>query len=111
MFFKKEIKLIFKKGKKINKKIFNIKYLKNKKYNKILIIIPKKFIKKAVKRNKIKRIIYNSYLINKYILCNNLFFIIFIYKTYKIYKFNFLNKKILNCLKKINENFFNSRIR
>ncbi|WGH26677.1 MAG: ribonuclease P protein component [Candidatus Shikimatogenerans bostrichidophilus] len=104
MFFKKkinkkEIKLVFNKGYIYKKKKFCIRFLKKKKINKILIIVPKKFIKKAVNRNKIKRLIYNSYLMNKYILYN-FYYIIFIYKTYKMYNFNYLNKKILIFFKK-----------
>ncbi|WGH25050.1 MAG: ribonuclease P protein component [Candidatus Shikimatogenerans bostrichidophilus] len=65
---KKEIKLVFKKGYRYYYyniyKIFFLNY-KNIK-NKITIIIPKKKIKKSVNRNKIKRRIFNSLIINKF---------------------------------------------
>ncbi|WGH26144.1 MAG: ribonuclease P protein component [Candidatus Shikimatogenerans bostrichidophilus] len=97
---KNEIKIVLKKGKILKTNNFKIKYIKNKNI-KINIIVFKKKIKKSVKRNKIKRIIYNSFIINKYILNNNSYFIIFIYLNNKVLKFKIINNEIINIFKKL----------
>ncbi|MDH3004757.1 MAG: ribonuclease P protein component [Candidatus Shikimatogenerans sp. JK-2022] len=111
---KKEIKLIFKKGKflKFYNNIIKIIFLKNKKKkNKISIKIFKKNIKKSVNRNKIKRRIYNSYKNNEKLLKFN-YFIIFIYIEKKIINFKILNNIIKNIIFYINnETIFTSRFR
>ena len=53
---KKEIKKILKEGKKIHSQSFLLFFLKNDlKYSRFSVIVPLKFSKKAVERNKIKR--------------------------------------------------------
>ncbi|WGH25230.1 MAG: ribonuclease P protein component [Candidatus Shikimatogenerans bostrichidophilus] len=81
--------------------------------NNITIIIPKKKIKKSVKRNKIKRRILNSFQKNKAFLykINNYFIIIFYFYN-QVLKFNILNKYIKNILIHINyEKKINNRTR
>ncbi|MDH3003742.1 MAG: ribonuclease P protein component [Candidatus Shikimatogenerans sp. JK-2022] len=97
---KKEIKFLFNNGIIKNYNYFKIIFLKNKKYNKISIIIYKKKIKKAFIRNKIKRIIYSSILQNKFLLKKNFYYIIFIYKK-TIFNFKLINKNIIKILKNL----------
>lgn len=102
---RKNIKNIFKKGIKNYKYFINFIYIKNKNFNftKIGVFVPKQFLKKAVDRNIIKRLIKNSYRINKNIL-NKKLYIIFIYKYKKIVNYNYINlimKKILKYLTKL----------
>ncbi|WGH25422.1 MAG: ribonuclease P protein component [Candidatus Shikimatogenerans bostrichidophilus] len=81
--------------------------------NKITIIIPKKNIKKSVKRNKIKRRILNSLKQNKAFLSiiNNYFIIIFYFYN-QVLRFNILNQYIKNILIHINyEKKINNRTR
>lgn len=104
---KKNIKHIFENGIKNYNYFINFIYLKNKKINitKIAVFVPKQFLKKAIDRNIIKRLIKNSYRLNKNILNNKLYYIIFFYKHKKIYNYNYINlvmKKILNYLANIN---------
>ncbi|MDH3004350.1 MAG: ribonuclease P protein component [Candidatus Shikimatogenerans sp. JK-2022] len=111
---KKEIKLVFKKGYYYYLKIYKIIFYKKKNINKnkICIIIPKKKIKKSVIRNKIKRRILNSLIINNFFKKTNKFnFIIIIYINNKILKFSILNKYIKDIIILINnERIFNNRI-
>ncbi len=68
-FFKKKMKILNKKiyQRKINYHFLIIGNKKNKlKYPRILAIIKKKYIKSAVKRNKIKRIIYETFRIKQH---------------------------------------------
>ncbi|WGH25789.1 MAG: ribonuclease P protein component [Candidatus Shikimatogenerans bostrichidophilus] len=117
---KKEIKLVLKKGNILYNNYIKTIYKQNNKLlnNKITIIVPKKNIKKSVKRNKIKRRIRNSYKNNELILNKKKFyFIIFLYINKNVIDFKNLNKNIIKILIYINLNIknekkiFSSRIR
>ncbi|WGH24684.1 MAG: ribonuclease P protein component [Candidatus Shikimatogenerans bostrichidophilus] len=110
---KKEIKLLFKFGKfYYYNNIFKLFFLRNT-INKVSIIIPKKKIKKAVLRNKIKRRILHSLNINNFFIkINPTFLIIFLYINKNILNFNILNYNIKNIIYKINYGkIFNYRTR
>lgn len=75
----------------------------------ILISVSKKRFKRAVKRNLIKRQIREAYRTNKHLLLNNLknknfhYNIAFIYLSNKILDYNCIEKKIIECIEKINK--------
>lgn len=74
---------------------------------KILITVPKRNIKKAVDRNRIKRLIRESYRRNKYILENSselntqIFIIGFIYTQKSILSFQEIERKLILILQTI----------
>lgn len=72
---KKDIDELFKKGKSLNKGHLKVKYLVREPGNqqeraKVLIIVPKKFIRKAFQRNRLKRQLREIYRLNKSSLLN-----------------------------------------
>ena len=94
---KKEIQLIFENGKHFSGKYLNFIYLKdleNQNYFQLLISIPKKKIKLAVNRNKIKRRIKAFYYLRKNIKDSSLSVII-LYKYFKPVKYVKLEKDLL----------------
>lgn len=103
---KKNIQNIFQNGIKNYKYFINFIYLNHEKINitKIGVFVPKHFLKKSVDRNTIKRLIKNSYRLNKYILNKKKYHIIFFYKHKILVNYNYINlimKKILKYLTKI----------
>lgn len=74
---------------------------------KIAISVPKKKFKKAVDRNRIKRLIRESYRLNKYVLFESLdqqnrkVDLIVIYIADIEYNFDFLNSKMLEIIHKL----------
>ncbi|WP_394366941.1 ribonuclease P protein component [Blattabacterium cuenoti] len=65
----------------------------------------KKNLKKSVHRNRIKRLLKASFILNKYILEKNMIkscYIIFIYKAFYLPKFKDVNESIISILNKIN---------
>lgn len=94
---KKEIKLILENGKHYSGKYLKFIYLKdieNQNYFQLLISIPKKKIKLAVNRNKIKRRIKAFYYLRKNIKDSSLSVII-LYKYFKPVKYVKLEKDLL----------------
>lgn len=102
---KEHIKQIFKNGISFSIEYIRIIYLesKYKKFDtdKIGISVSKKLFKRAVDRNRIKRLIKTSYALNKYILKKNhdrSYKIVFLYKKNLLVQFDKINiiiKKIL----------------
>ncbi len=81
---------------------------KSQNHHKIAVTVSKKLFKSAVKRNKIKRLIRESYRLNKSILYENrknevLFYnLIFIYKKKEILSFRDIQQSVIQLLKKVN---------
>ena len=102
---RKVIAFLLKNGKQIQCKeqIISIKYIFIPKIydtitTQILIIVPKKNIKIATKRNKIKRIIREIYRLNKHLFQqkrNCTLLIMFTYKTNVLYSYNKIKEDIL----------------
>ena len=94
---KKEIELIFKNGKHFSGKYLKFIYLKDlekQNYFQLLISIPKKKIKLAVNRNKIKRRIKAFYYLRKNMKDSSLSVIV-LYKYFKPVKYIKLEKDLL----------------
>ena len=104
---RKTIRSVYKKGHYINSGCFTINWLKSNTENpkiRLLISVPKKNISKAVERNYIKRIIRESYKINKPFICNLLLSPVDIILTYNkntMPKFNTLETELLTLFKLI----------
>ena len=108
IFKRDDIESLFKNGKSdfvFPFKLFVLEYKKtNVEKNKILISIPKKKYKTAVKRNHIKRKVREAYRFKKNLLenPNKYFHIAFIYIGDEKPEFSLIEKKMIKCLKKIN---------
>ncbi len=107
---KKEISRIFTNGIFFFDKLISVAYTKSsdfEKNNKIAISVPKKLIKSAVKRNRIKRLIRESYRLNKSILYNKscergiYYKIVFIYREQELKSFMQIQTVLINLLEKI----------
>ena len=85
-------------------KVFWIQKLSKKKSLKLLISVPKKAIPNAVDRNKLKRLIRESFRINKNIIGNkNELHLGLIYLSSEIPKFNVIEEKIKVILHRLND--------
>ena len=85
-------------------KVFWIQKLSKKKSLKLLISVPKKTIPKAVDRNKLKRLIRESFRTNKNIIGNkNELHLGLIYLASEIPKFNVIEEKIKVILHRLND--------
>ena len=110
---KKSIDLLFAKGKSLYVNFLKIKWayeeLNSKSPAQILIVVPKRYIKKAHTRNKIKRHIREAYRKNKSILYDALKTsdkqIIFavIYNDKEIFSYNLIEEKIILTLQRLNQ--------
>lgn len=98
---KKIIDELFRVNKKIYSKNFTIIWDKKTPSNpkiELLISVPKKNIKKASDRNYVKRMIRESYRINKpiiYSLISVNIYVILVYNKKEVQKFNILEKEIV----------------
>ncbi len=107
---KKEMSRIFTNGIFFYSELVSLGFLKNEKqdYHKVAVSVPKKLFKSAVKRNKIKRLIIESYRLNKSILYDAInsetvfYNLIFIYKSKEIVSFQEIQQNIIQLLKKVN---------
>ena len=102
---KKVIQKLFESGKKISLSPFIVKYFYDRKEvkNKVLISVSKSKIKSSVKRNLLKRRIKESYRLNKNILNRMGYSFAFVYSSSKIFKYDELNKNLIDLLNKINQ--------
>ncbi len=108
---KTAIDKLFQSGKSFNSTPFKIIWLPSEENDvpaKILISVPKRLFKKAVDRNRLKRLIREAYRKNKGLLCFNLknkkisFIFIFTSKTTIDYKE--MDEKIISALKRLSSN-------
>ena len=70
--------------------------------NRILISVPKKLFKRAVKRNLLKRRIREAYRTQKGILTKSGVDILFIYSSKEIFSYEVIKEKVKNILMTIN---------
>lgn len=108
---KKLIKELFSKGSSFFLYPFKTFYLKNLpdvQGGQVLITIPKKNFKNAVKRNLIKRRFKEAYRLNKQIIQNNQkaasFLVGFVYISKEILPYSEIESKLKIILKRLNEN-------
>jgi len=109
---KKSIDFLFGSGKDLFVYPFKIKWVEaslNKGYPvEILIVVPKKYSKSSVKRNKIKRFIKEAYRKKKYILYKKLeennkrIFIALLYIGKEFHNYQFIEEKINVFLQRLN---------
>ncbi|WP_341658107.1 ribonuclease P protein component [Blattabacterium cuenoti] len=72
-------------------------------------LVKKIFFKKSVHRNRIKRLLKASFLLNKsmiekYVINKNYYYIIFIYKAFYLPEFRNINESIIKIFNKIIKN-------
>ena len=101
---KKTIEKIYNSGQRIYGPAFSLMWLNNKSDRniKLLIVVPKKNIKQAVRRNYIKRIIRESYITNKssiYKMIKKPVQIILTYTKSSALNFNELKSELLTLFK------------
>ncbi|MCF6183277.1 MAG: ribonuclease P protein component [Bacteroidales bacterium] len=106
---RKEISRVYKHGTSLYSDSFVLFFLKEEKLttHKFAVSVPKKLFKSAVKRNKIKRRVRESFRLNKSILYNfsektNIFFNVFlIYKNKEILSYEKINAETVKLLKNL----------
>ena len=108
---KKEISRIFNNGFFFHSDIISFAFVKSldieQTKHRIGISVPKKLFKLAVTRNKIKRLIREAYRLNKHTLYKNstnddIYNIMFIYKSKTVLSYNSIQAEIVKILKKVN---------
>ncbi len=112
---KKQIDQLFRKGSSITEfplqAIFFFETNSNEKGTKVAFSVPKKIIKLAVNRNRVKRLMRESYRKNKHDLFANLnntqgcMHVMFIYKSKEIIKYKDIEQKIFIILQRLQNNF------
>lgn len=105
-----EIDNLFKKGKSFNSNPFKVIWLEKPEGSvpaKIVISIPKRLFKKAVDRNRLKRLIRESYRKNKQLLYDNLehkkILLMFIFTSKTIIEYKEMEEKIILILQRLSK--------
>ncbi len=110
---KKAIKILFKEGQKVSVFPLTLIYLKSGNKNEVGVSVSKRYFKKAVDRNRVKRLLREAYRQNKKMLIDNnisgyAFMILYIGK--ELPKFNEVNEKTSLLLKKFIDLFNESKV-
>jgi ribonuclease P protein component len=105
LYKKKDIEELFLKGSYFYLYPFSVKFTtnNNQDHNAVLISASKRFFKKAIDRNLIKRRFREAYRLNKHLLEKTGFSISFVYSTKNQHDFGFIQERIVKILEKLNE--------
>jgi ribonuclease P protein component len=107
---KTTIDLLFSEGNSVSKFPLRLVYVENKEENaelmKMGVSVSKKYFKKAVDRNYFKRVLRETYRLNKHILIDNLekpYAFMFFYQTKEQLSYQEIEEKTIQLFQKFNE--------
>ena len=107
---KTTINLLFSEGNSISKFPLRLVYVENKEPNaelmKMGVSVSKKYFKKAVDRNYFKRVLRETYRLNKHLLIDNLekpYAFMFFYQTKERLSYQEIEEKTIQLFQKFNE--------
>ena len=107
---KNTIDLLFLKGKSVSKYPLRLVYVENTEVNaeriKMGVSVSKKYFKKAVDRNYFKRVLRETYRLNKYLLIDNLekpYAFMFFYQSKERLSYREIEEKTIQLFQKFNE--------
>ncbi|HMB62034.1 MAG TPA: ribonuclease P protein component [Eudoraea sp.] len=114
---KKQIDLLFKEGKALSNYPLRLLYMKSEEQLPLKIqtavAVPKRNFKSAVKRNRLKRLIRESYRLNKHRLFNNIegnYAFLFLYLGNEICDYQVVEKSMLTLFNNFLKNVSNAKI-
>ena len=107
---KTTVDLLFSEGNSVSKFPLRLVYVENKEENaelmKMGVSVSKKYFKKAVDRNYFKRVLRETYRLNKHILIDNLekpYAFMFFYQTKERLSYQEIEEKTIQLFQKFNE--------
>lgn len=107
---KNTIDLLFLKGNSVSKYPLRLVYVENTEVNaeriKMGVSVSKKYFKKAVDRNYFKRVLRETYRLNKYLLIDNLekpYAFMFFYQSKERLSYREIEEKTIQLFQKFNE--------
>ena len=107
---KTTINLLFSEGNAVSKFPLRLVYVENKEPNaelmKMAVSVSKKYFKKAVDRNYFKRVLRETYRLNKHLLIDNLekpYAFMFFYQTKERLSYQEIEEKTIQLFQKFNE--------
>jgi len=107
---KTTIDLLFSEGNSVSKFPLRLVYVENKEENaelmKMGVSVSKKYFKKAVDRNYFKRVLRETYRLNKHLLINNLekpYAFMFFYQTKERLSYQEIEEKTIQLFQNFNE--------